>query len=217
MRIVWQRQGAEASAETLGGKACDGIVQDFNPSEYFNFESKFRDACCCVWLYPVCVAPKRDLHMTYQITGLARQGFAHLIGADKATLALHGAVRVVAVADRGWPCRISLDDAKAGESLILLNHISHDVATPYRSAYAIYVRENAGKAAEYVDQIPPVFQGRPMAFRAFDQDGMLHNAALALPGEADTKIRALFEDDSIAYIHAHNAAHGCFSAKVERA
>ncbi|MFM2410145.1 MAG: hypothetical protein RL481_973 [Pseudomonadota bacterium] len=155
--------------------------------------------------------------MTYQITGLARQGFAHLIGADKATLALHGAVRVVAVADRGWPCRISLDDAKAGESLILLNHISHDVATPYRSAYAIYVRENAGKAAEYVDQIPPVFQGRPMAFRAFDQDGMLHNAALALPGEADTKIRALFEDDSIAYIHAHNAAHGCFSAKVERA
>jgi hypothetical protein len=26
----------------------------------------------------------------------------------------------------------------------------------------------------------------------------------------------LFENDDIAYIHAHNAAHGCFSAKVER-
>ena len=70
---------------------------------------------------------------------------------------------------------------------------------------------------EYVDETPPVFEGRPMAFRAFDADGMLRNAALALPGQADAKIRELFDSDEIAYIHAHNAAHGCFSAKVERA
>jgi Protein of unknown function (DUF1203) len=155
--------------------------------------------------------------MTYRITGLSPQPFAHLIGVDDETLASEGAIRVTASADKGWPCRVSLEDAKAGESLILLNHVSHDVATPYRSAYAIYVREDAGQPAEYLDQTPPVFEGRPMAFRAFDAHGMLRNAALALPGEADAKIRALFEADEIAYIHAHNAAHGCFAAKVERA
>jgi Protein of unknown function (DUF1203) len=154
--------------------------------------------------------------MTYRITGLSPEPFAHLIGADDETLAAKGAIRVLAGADKGWPCRISLEDAKAGESLILLNHTSHDAATPYRSAYAIYVREGAGEPAEYVDRTPPVFEGRPMAFRAFDADGMLRNAALALPGEADAKIRALFDSQEIAYIHAHNAAHGCFSAKVER-
>lgn len=154
--------------------------------------------------------------MTYRITGLSPQPFAHLIGADEATLADHSAIRVIAGADKGWPCRISLEDARAGESLILFNHTSHDVATPYRSAYAIYVREGVNDPAEYVDQTPPVFEGRPMAFRAFDAHGMLCNAALAQPGDADAKIRALFESEEIAYIHAHNAAHGCFAAKVER-
>lgn len=154
--------------------------------------------------------------MTYRITGLSPEPFAHLIGADEAVLANHGAIRVTAGADKGWPCRISLKDAKAGESLILFNHTSHDVATPYRSAYAIYVREGVEQPAEYFDETPPVFEGRPMAFRAYDAEGMLRNAALALPGEADMKIRALFEGEEIAYIHAHNAAHGCFAAKVER-
>lgn len=155
--------------------------------------------------------------MTYRIMGLQRGQFATLFKMDDAELAVHGARRVEAAADKGWPCRISLEDAKAGESLILLNHVSHDVATPYRSVYAIYVREAANAPAEYVDETPPVFEGRPMAFRAFDGEGMLRNAALALPGQADAKIRELFASADIAYIHAHNAAHGCFAAKVERA
>lgn len=154
--------------------------------------------------------------MSYRITGLDRSQFDHLFALSDSDLAKHGAMRVEAAADKGWPCRISLEDARAGENLILVNHVSHDVATPYRSAYAIYVRDVAVPAVEYVDEVPPVFEGRPMAFRAFDAEGMLRNAALALPGQADSKIRELFENDDIAYIHAHNAAHGCFSAKVER-
>ncbi len=154
--------------------------------------------------------------MTYKIKGLARADFAHLFAMNDAQLAEHNAVRVSAGADKGWPCRVSLEDAKAGENLILLNHVSHDVATPYRNVYAIYVREGAADADTYIDQTPPVFEGRPMAFRAFDQDGMLRDAMLALPGEADEKIRMLFGAPEIAYIHAHNAAHGCFSARVDR-
>ncbi len=155
--------------------------------------------------------------MSYRIIGLDRETFAGFFDMDDAALAEQGAVRVTAGADKGWPCRISLEDAKAGEDLILLNHVSHDVATPYRSKYAIYVRSDARQRAEYVDETPPVFEGRPMALRAFDANGMLRNAALALPGQADAKIRELFASDEIAYIHAHNAAHGCFLAKVERA
>lgn len=154
--------------------------------------------------------------MSYHITGLDRALFAELFDMNDMALAERGAVRVTAAADKGWPCRISLEDAKAGEELILLNHVSHDVATPYRSSYAIFIRKAADLTAQFVDETPPVFEGRPMAFRAFDADGMLRNAALALPGQADEKIRALFAQDEIAYIHAHNAAHGCFSARIER-
>jgi hypothetical protein len=155
--------------------------------------------------------------MAYRITGLDPRIFAPLIGATDAALADAGAVRVTAAAKPGFPCRISLEDAEPGETLILLNHTSHDVGSPYRSSYAIYVRENAAIAAEHIDSVPPVFEGRPLGLRAFDAKGMLRNAALALPGEADARIRALFEQEKIAYIHAHNAAHGCFAARVERA
>jgi hypothetical protein len=153
--------------------------------------------------------------MTYAITGLDSESFASLFALDAAALAARGARRVVANADRGFPCRISLDDARAGEELILLHHISHDVDTPYRSAYAIYVRQGV-EAATYTDTTPPVFDGRPIALRAFDDANMLRTARLAGPGEADGAIRDLFTDDGVAYIDAHNAAHGCFAARVTR-
>ena len=154
--------------------------------------------------------------MTYRISGLEPAQFAHLVGLSDEQLAAQGATRVTANANRGYPCRISLDDARAGETLILLHHVSHDVATPYRSAYAIYIRENADHPAVYEDRTPPVFEGRPLGLRAFDPDGNLKNALLAMPGEADAKIRELLADPAIAYIDAHNAAHGCFAARVER-
>ena len=155
--------------------------------------------------------------MTYRISGLEPSQFAHLIGLSDEELARHHAVRVTADKDRGFPCRVSLEDALAGETLILLHHISHDVATPYRSAYAIFIRESIETAAAYEDRTPPVFEGRPLGLRGFGADGNLKDARLALPGEADAKIRELLSDPAIAYIDAHNAAHGCFAARVERA
>lgn len=153
--------------------------------------------------------------MTYRIRGLDPETFAPLFDLDEDALAARYARRVVATADRGFPCRVSLADAKAGEDLILLHHMSHDVATPYRSSYAIYVRPNVA-AATYIDRTPPVFEGRPLALRAFDAGGMLQTARLAGPGEADGAIRDLFADGTISYIDAHNAAHGCFAARIER-
>jgi hypothetical protein len=145
--------------------------------------------------------------MTYRIEGLRRELFTALFAMDDDELAAQNAVRVTATGP-GFPCRVSLEDAEVGESLILLNYTSHDVATPYRSAYAIY--------APLIDATPPVFEGRPLGLRGFDAAGMLRNAAVALPGQADAKIRELFADDDIAYIHAHNAAQGCFSARIDR-
>lgn len=153
--------------------------------------------------------------MTYKIEGLSPERFAPLFALDDAELAAINARRVTATSDRGFPCRISLEDAKAGEALILLHHISHDVETPYRSAYAIYVRPGV-EAATYRDELPPVFEGRPLALRAFDASGMLQTARLAQAGETDGAIRDLFGDEAIAYIDAHNAAYGCFAARIER-
>ena len=154
--------------------------------------------------------------MTYRIAGLDPAQFAPLWAMDPETLAEHGARRVTAEADRGFPCRVTLEDARAGERLMLLHHVHHDVDGPYRSAFAIFVREGAGAAAVYRDRHPPCFEGRTLSLRGFDRQGALAEARLTAPGETDAAIRALLADDRIAYINAHNAAAGCFAARIER-
>jgi hypothetical protein len=111
---------------------------------------------------------------------------------------------------------VSLTDRDLGESILLVNHFSHDVANPYRASHAIFVTEGAEELAEFDDEVPPVFEPRVMSLRGFDKDGMMVDAILTQPGEADAGIRRLFENPEIETIHAHNAARGCFSAKIER-
>jgi hypothetical protein len=154
--------------------------------------------------------------VTYRIEGLPSDAYADLLGLTDVELARRGARRVTADSKPGFPCRVTLEDAEPGESLILFNHVSHDVPTPFRSVYAIYVREEAGAPACFVDEPPPVFAGRALGLRGFDTEGMLRGALLALPGESDSKIRELFERPEIASIHAHNAAAGCFAARIVR-
>jgi hypothetical protein len=154
--------------------------------------------------------------MTFIISGIDPSPFAPLIGADREALRGAGAVRRIADAKPGYPCRVSLEDAEIGDTLLLLNYESHSAPTPYRSAYAIFINENARRAARYVDEVPPVMRGRPIALRQFSAAGMLVNASLALTGDSREQILAAFEDPDVAYIHAHNAAHGCFAARVDR-
>ena len=61
-----------------------------------------------------------------------------------------------------------------------------------------------------------MFETRILSLRGFDRDGMMVDAMLTQPGEADAGIRKLFANPSVATIHAHNATRGCFSARIER-
>ena len=153
--------------------------------------------------------------MTYRVTGLDPAPFRPLFGLSDDELASRGVVRMT-VSSPTFPCRVSLTDREIGETVLLLNHVSHDVANPYRAAHAIFVTENDEDAAEYVDQVPPVFEKRILSLRAFDENGMMVDAVLAQPGEADPVIRCLFENEWVDHIDAHNATRGCFSARIDR-
>ena len=153
--------------------------------------------------------------MSYVVRGLDPTPYRPLFGKSDEKLAEQGIVRMT-VNGGGYPCRVSLTDRAVGESVLLLNHVSHDVAGPYRASHAIFITENPQEAAEFVDEVPPVFQTRVLSLRGFDADGMMADAILTQPGEADAGIRKLFANPDIQTIHAHNATRGCFSAKIER-
>lgn len=155
--------------------------------------------------------------MTYKITGLDPSPFAHLIGLSETELAVHGAARMTADGRSRFPCRVQLDDAQAGETLLLVNHVSHDGNNPYRASHAIFVSESATEAAVYEDEIPPALARRILSLRAFDAAGMMTDAALVQPGEADAAVRKLLTDERVDHIDAHNATRGCFAARIDRA
>ena len=152
--------------------------------------------------------------MTYRISGLDPAPYKPLFGLSDEQLAGQHAIRMTVTERPGFPCRVSLVDRDIRESVLLLNHVSHDFANPYRASHAIFVAD--ADRAEFIDELPPVFAGRVLSLRGFDGDGMMMDALLAQPGEAEAAIRTLFDNPAIDTIHAHNATRGCFSATIER-
>ena len=58
--------------------------------------------------------------MSFQITGLPASLFTPLFALGDDQLAARGVVRMVADKQPGFPCRVSLEDAEPGETLLLL-------------------------------------------------------------------------------------------------
>jgi hypothetical protein len=159
---------------------------------------------------------RHTLGMSYRISGLDLGPFAHLFSLDDEALASVGARRCVADAKPGFPCRVTLQDAAAGERLILVNYVHQSADSPYRASHAIYVRESATHAATYVDEVPLVLRTRTLSVRAFDAKGMLRDADLVAGIGLHTTIPRMLADARIAYLHVHYAAPGCYAALVER-
>jgi hypothetical protein len=155
--------------------------------------------------------------MNFQVTGLPLSPFAPLFSLTDQELAARDAVRVVSDGRSGYPCRVSLQDAQLGESLILVNYEHLAVASPYRSRHAIYIREAAKEAGLEVNEVPALFRSRLLSLRAFDGKGMMKAADIA-PGTAiENLIEEMFSDNATEYLHVHYAKPGCYAARVDRA
>lgn len=155
--------------------------------------------------------------MAYRIQGLDPAPFRHLYGLSDAKLAKRNVIRQVVQDNPGSPCRVTLEDAEVGECVLLLNYEHLPVASPYRSSHAIFVREGAEKAADYVDEIPLQLSRRLLSLRAFDEAGMMRDADVLEGVELAAGITKFFADPAVAYLHAHNARPGCFAARIDRA
>ena len=152
--------------------------------------------------------------MSFRITGLPAENFAHLFALSDDELAAQGAVR--RIAQHPAPCRVSLTDAAPGDEVILANYEHHAVDSPYRMRFAIYVRR--GEATyDAIDEVPEQLRKRQLAARAFDEDGMMIGFELVAGTELEGAIERLLAAPKAAYLHVHYAAPGCYAARIERA
>lgn len=153
--------------------------------------------------------------MSFRISGLPAEPFADLFALSDEALAERQAVRVIADSDSGFPCRISLTDARRGQTLLLVNYEHQPADSPYRSNYAIYVREGE-EQFDRIDEVPDQLRRRLLSVRGFDRRGMLLDADVAQGTELESLIERLFANEAVAYLHVHNARPGCYAARVDR-
>lgn len=151
--------------------------------------------------------------MHFRIQGLPAEKFVHLFGLSSDELKARGAVR--RIADRGYPCRVSLTDSRPGDELILVNYEHHPVASPYRMRFAIYVRKGE-ETFDAVDTIPDYLRSRTLAARSFDDGGMMLAWELIDGVKLEDAVARQFANPRASYLHIHFAAAGCYAARIER-
>lgn len=152
--------------------------------------------------------------MSFLVSGLDASEFEHLFGQTESELARAGATRVAA--GEGFPCRVTLRDAKPGEAVLLLTYEHQSGSTPYRSSGPIYVREGNHPTA-VLDRIPDEMRGRLFSVRAYDAQHQMVEADVASGTDLEVLIEALFSDPEVNYLHAHHARRGCFAFRIDRA
>lgn len=153
----------------------------------------------------------------FTVRGLSPEPFRALFDLTDEELEKRRAKRYVAGSKPGFPCRVSLQDAEAGDEVILTNFIHLPSESPYRSTHAIFVRKAATSAASYTDSLPEMLLGRLLSLRAFDAKDMLVGADVIEGDRMEEAIARFFEDPVVEFLHVHFAKPGCYACKIDRA
>jgi Protein of unknown function (DUF1203) len=157
------------------------------------------------------------MNSSFQLIALDSEQFAPLFKQSDEELAAIGARRMVVDEEPGFPCRVSLVDGEVGETVILLNFPHHNVSSPYRASGPIFVRGSARTAKPAVGEIPIMFRHRLLSIRGYDAAAIMVAAEVVQGSKLEEVIERLFSNDSVKYLHVHNAGPGCYNCRVVRA
>jgi hypothetical protein len=154
----------------------------------------------------------------FRIVGLPLAPFAPLFALPDQALVDRGARRVPVTSAGAAPCRVSLADARPGQSVILLNFPHMDApASPFRASGPIYVSETARDHAPDIDHVPPMLATRLLSARVYDGSNMMIDADVMEGQVLAGRLTDWFADPEVRNVHVHTARRGCYLARAERA
>ena len=154
--------------------------------------------------------------MSYTLRGLDPALFEPLFQLDDEALAARG-MRWMSVDEPvGFPCRISLEDAPVGESVLLLPFVHQECQSPYRASGPIFVRRGVREARHIVGELPPYLTRRLLSVRAYDQQHEIVDADVVDGASTAPLIERYLARDDVSYLHLHFARRGCYACRVDR-
>ncbi|MFT3707516.1 MAG: DUF1203 domain-containing protein [Archangium sp.] len=147
--------------------------------------------------------------MSFVIRGLDPAQFSTLT-------AQHRVQRRIVDESPGYPCRVTLEDARVGEEVLLLNFEHLETDSPYRAAGPIFIRPGAPQRVCAPGEVPPALARRLLSVRGYDAKGMMVASDVVEGRELAARLDTFLADPKIAFAHLHNAKPGCFAARVDR-
>jgi hypothetical protein len=160
--------------------------------------------------------PRRNV-MDYRVVGLSPQLFQPLFELSDGELAERGIVRKIVEEANAYPCRVSLEDARPGEEVLLLPYRHLVTSSPYQASGPIYVRREARRAYEAMNALPAMQRRRLCSVRAYDEAGFMVEADVVPGADLEGVVRRFLEKPDVAWVDVHNAKPGCFAFRVGRA
>ena len=129
-----------------------------------------------------------------------------------------GATVVVVDEACSYPCRRCLRDAEPGEEVVPLSYdpFDDDAATAYRQPGPIFVHEKPC-THEPSDELPDQLTRRLLSVRSFAPDHAMSGGVVIQGVDLRETVERLLADESVAYLHVHNAGPGCFATRIDRA
>ena len=88
----------------------------------------------------------------------------------------HGIKRMVVDEKPGYPCRVTLEDAKIGEEVLLIPYDFHKTNSPYQSRGPVFVRKGLETNVFRNNEIPVMLNHRLLSFRGYDKNGFMKEA-----------------------------------------
>jgi len=156
------------------------------------------------------------MDINFQCRSLEDKEFTDLFQLADSELEKMGAIRMIVDSDPGYPCRVSLEDARIGEEVLLLPYQHHKTNSPYQASGPIFVRKLAKTASLKLNEIPKMLDHRLLSLRGYDSNGILREAMVSEGNVLPGSIQNLFANNEITYIHVHNAKPGCYNCSIER-
>ncbi len=150
------------------------------------------------------------------LTALPKETFERFFALSDGQLAAVQGRRMIADAAPGFPCRVSLEDAAIGETVLLLNFRHQPADSPYQASGPIFVREKARQAQLAPNEVPEAIRRRLLSLRGYDDRGFLVGADVVEGRELEKGIARLFAEKRVAYLHLHHARPGCYACRVDR-
>ena len=157
-----------------------------------------------------------DMNNDFRIMPLPATLFAGYFTMSERELKEQNAALVPVTSHPGYPCRVSLQDAEIGETVLLTEYTHHRAATPYRSSGAIFVRQLAQPAELGVNEIPEMLLRRLLSVRAYDSAGFMKDASAVEGPDLEVALANLFARPEIRRVDIHNAGAGCFNCRALR-